>query len=134
MLFVCAGIQEHRRPVQARNCEIGSARSRPGLRSEGIQMARIVLSVGNILVSLVLGAIAFGFVFIKYPEAMSALLDCAAEAKAWVISRGTATDYDNWMRVLLEERQLVFIGFTVVTRAALSVFTYPFGLLWERPG
>ena len=95
-------------------------------------MVRILLSAGNIFVSLVLGALAFGFVFIKYPEAMATILDWAADLKAWIISRGVATEYNNWMRVLLEERQLVFMGFTILMRIGLSIIVYPFALLWER--
>ena len=97
-------------------------------------MARILLSAGNIFVSLILGAIAFGFVFLQYPEVMSVILDRATELKAWIISRGLSTEYNNWMRVLLEERQLVFMGFTILMRVVLSIVTYPLALLWERPG
>lgn len=88
-------------------------------------MTRILLSTGNILVSLVLGALLFGFVFIKYPETMSAILDGAANFKGWLIGLGITTEYNNWIRVLLEERQLVFMGFTIVARIALSILTYP---------
>lgn len=84
-------------------------------------MLRILLATGNIFLSLVLGAIAFGFVFIKYPATMGTILDAAAGLKAWLISRGLSTEYNNWVRVLLEERQLVYMGFTVVMRVLLSV-------------
>ncbi|MGD9670966.1 MAG: hypothetical protein AB7U75_18295 [Hyphomicrobiaceae bacterium] len=95
-------------------------------------MTRILLSTGNIVVSLVLGAILFGFVFIKYPEAMSSILDAAANLKAWLISRGISTEYNNWIRVLLEERQLVFMGFTILARIGLSIITYPIVMWRER--
>lgn len=95
-------------------------------------MTRIFLSTGNIIVSLVLGAILFGFVFIKYPEAMSSILDAAATFKAWIISRGISTEYNNWIRVLLEERQLVFMGFTILARVGLSILTYPIVMWRER--
>jgi hypothetical protein len=61
-------------------------------------MKQVLLSTGNVFASLVLGALAFGFVFM------------------WLTSRGVSPEYNNWMRVLLEERQLVFMGFTIVTR------------------
>lgn len=83
-------------------------------------MLRILLATGNIFFSLVLGAIAFGFVFIKYPATMGTILDAAAGLKAWLTSRGLSTEYNNWVRVLLEERQLVYMGFTVVMRVLLS--------------
>lgn len=84
-------------------------------------MLRVLFSTGNIFFSLVLGALAFGFVFIKYPETMSQILDGAAGLKTWLTSRGLSYEYNNWMRVLLEERQLVFMGFTIVMRILLSL-------------
>lgn len=95
-------------------------------------MTRILLSTGNIVVSLVLGALLFGYVFLKFPEAMSSTLDAASHLKAWLISRGISTEYNNWIRVLLEERQLVFMGFTIIARIALSVVTYPIVMWRER--
>jgi hypothetical protein len=82
-------------------------------------MKQVLLSTGNVFVSLVLGALAFGFVFIKFPGLMEQILNLAAELKLWLTSRGVSPEYNNWIRVLLEERQLVFMGFTVVTRVLM---------------
>jgi len=95
-------------------------------------MHRIMLSTGNIFFSLVLGAIAFGFVFIKFPGTMSSILDIAAGFKAWLTSRGLSAEYNNWVRVLLEERQLVFMGFTIVTRVLMSVLASLGVAMWGR--
>ena len=95
-------------------------------------MLRMLLATGNVFFSLVLGAIAFGFVFIKYPDAMGSILDAAAGLKAWLTSRGLSTEYNNWVRVLLEERQLVFMGFTILMRVLLSVVTAIFERIWLR--
>ncbi|MEW5963678.1 MAG: hypothetical protein AB1749_08935 [Pseudomonadota bacterium] len=95
-------------------------------------MLRILLATGNIFISLVLGAIAFGFVFIKYPDTMAQILDAAAGLKGWLISRGITTEYNNWIRVLLEERQLVFMGFTILMRILLSLVTLPISALANR--
>jgi len=84
-------------------------------------MLRFLFSTGNIFVSLVLGAIAFGFVFLKYPETFGMILDWAASLKIWITSTGLAPEYNNWLRVLLEERQLVFMGFTILARLTLSI-------------
>jgi hypothetical protein len=82
-------------------------------------MKQVLLSTGNVFVSLVLGALAFGFVFIKFPGLMEQILNLAAELKLWLTSRGVSPEYNNWIRVLLEERQLVFMGFTIVTRVLM---------------
>jgi hypothetical protein len=94
-------------------------------------VTRILLSTGNILVSLILGALLFGFVFIQYPETMSSILDAASGFKAWLIGLGITTEYNNWIRVLLEERQLVFMGFTILARIGLSILTYPI-VMWRE--
>lgn len=94
-------------------------------------MTRLLFSIGNVFVSLVLGAILFGYVFLRHPETMGAILDWAAGFKAWLINRGITTEYNNWIRVLLEERQLVFMAFTIIARIALSILTYPF-ILWRE--
>ncbi len=95
-------------------------------------MLRIALATGNVFFSLVLGAIAFGFVFIKYPATMGGILDAASGLKAWLTSRGLSTEYNNWVRVLLEERQLVFMGFTILMRVVLSAITASAAAAWGR--
>jgi hypothetical protein len=95
-------------------------------------MLRILLATGNVFVSLVLGAVAFGFVFIKFPETMATILDWAAGLKLWITNRGLSPAYNNWVRVLLEERQLVFMGFTILMRVLLSLATYLSGRVLAR--
>ncbi len=95
-------------------------------------MTRVLFSTGNVLVSLVLGALLFGYLFLRFPETFASLLDWAGGFKAWLINRGISTEYNNWIRVLLEERQLVFMGCTIVARIALSILTYPIVLWRER--
>jgi len=95
-------------------------------------VTRLLFSTGNILVSLILGALLFGFVFIQYPETMSSILDAASSFKGWLIGLGITTEYNNWIRVLLEERQLVFMGFTILARIGLSLLTYPIVAMRER--
>ena len=63
-------------------------------------MRQILLSTGNVFLSLVLGALAFGFVFVKFPNAMDSILGMATGLKAWLTSRGVSPEYNNWMRVL----------------------------------
>ena len=94
-------------------------------------MRRLLLSTGNIFLSLVVGAIAFGFVFLKYPDTMNQILDAASGLKTWLITRGLSPEYNNWIRVLLEERQLAFMGFTVAARIALSIVTGTLTWAWD---
>lgn len=95
-------------------------------------MTRLLFSIGNVIISLVLGAILFGYVFLRHPETMGSILDWASGFKSWLIGMGISTEYNNWIRVLLEERQLVFMAFTIVARLLLSLLTYPIVLWRER--
>lgn len=89
-------------------------------------MHRIAFSTGNVFFSLVLGALAFGVVFIKFPSTMESILNVAAGFKVWITNRGLSPEYNNWVRVLLEERQLVFMFFTIVTRLILAAIVAGF--------
>jgi zinc transporter ZupT len=95
-------------------------------------MKAILLSTGNVVTSLVLGALAFGFVFIKFPGVMEQILNVAAGFKLWLTSRGVSPEYNNWMRVLLEERQLVFMGFTIATRILMASLGAAVGWVFNR--
>ncbi len=95
-------------------------------------MLRVLLATGNVVVSLVLGAIAFGFVFLKFPQTFGNLLDLAAGVKAWLTNRGLSDEYKNWVRVLLEERQLLFMGFTIAVRLALATLVAMGGYVLGR--
>ena len=94
-------------------------------------MRRLAFSTGNIFLSLVLGAVAFGFVFLKYPDTMDQILNGASGLKNWLITRGLSTEYNNWIRVLLEERQLAFMGFTIAARIVLSIITGTLTWVWD---
>jgi len=94
-------------------------------------LRRLLFSTGNIFLSLVLGALAFGYVFLQHPDTMNQILDWASGLKAWLITRGLSMEYNNWVRVLLEERQLAFMGFTIVARIVLSIITGTLTWLWD---
>jgi hypothetical protein len=70
-------------------------------------MRRVLLSAGGVFVALVLGALAFAFVFITYPDPMTMLLDRAGDIRASILARGFSSQHEAWLRVLLDDRQLV---------------------------
>ena len=84
-------------------------------------MQRILLSTGNIIVSLVLGAVAIAFVGINYPETLDQIINLATSAKSYIVSTNLPPKYNVWVRLLLEEKQLVFMFFTVVMRILLAI-------------
>lgn len=90
---------------------------------EFVMVLRLLMSTGNIFLSLLLGAIALAFVGYNYPEVLSMCLGWARELKAIITNSGLDPKYNIWLELLLEERQLLFMGFTIAARIALSLLT-----------
>ena len=84
-------------------------------------MIRVLLATTNIFVSLVLGALAMGAVWYLAPETMQTLFQSASGIKNWLVSRGISATYNNFLWFLIEERQLVFMGFVMATRIVLAI-------------
>ena len=88
-----------------------------------VMLLRLLMSTGNIFLSLVLGAIALAFVGYNDPEMLSYLLGWARSLKAMITGLGLDPKYNIWLELLLEERQLLFMGFTIAARILLSFVT-----------
>ena len=84
-------------------------------------MLRLLMSTGNIFLSLVLGAVFLALVGYNYPETLSMMLGWARELKAVIVGIGLDPKYNIWVELLLEERQLLFMGFTIFARIVLSI-------------
>lgn len=89
-------------------------------------MVRLLLSTGNIFLSLILGAFMLAFVGYYSPETLSEMLSWARHLKGAITSTGLEPKYNIWLELLLEERQLLFMFFTVIARILLSIITWPF--------
>lgn len=86
---------------------------------------RTLLSAGNILFSLILGALLMALVAVYSPETLSMLLGWARSFKSVITGTGLNAKYNIWLEILLEERQLLFIGFTLAARILLGLLAYP---------
>ena len=94
-------------------------------------MRRLLFSTGNVFLSLVLGAIAFGYVLFNHPDQMQQIIGWASSLKNWLTTRGISPAYNNWIHLLLEERQLTYMGFTIVARIVLSIVTGTLTWMWD---
>jgi len=94
---------------------------------------RILLSTGNILLSLILGALLMALVAIYSPETLSTLLGWAHSFKGLITGTGLNAKYNIWLELLLEERQLLFMGFTIFARILLGLLAYPVAHVRPRP-
>lgn len=81
---------------------------------------RILMSSGILFLSLILGAILLALVGYNSPETLSEMLGWARSLKQFIITRGLAPQYNIWVELLLEERQLLFMLFTVAARIILG--------------
>ena len=84
-------------------------------------MARVLAAAGNIFFSLLLGAVALAVVAVQWPEIMEEILNIAAGLKEHLTNTGLASKYNVWIKFLLQEQQLVFMGFVIITRILLAL-------------
>lgn len=93
-------------------------------------MLRVLLATTGMMASLIIGALAMGAVWYWSPEAMQELFQVASGLKSWLTNTGIEPRYNTFIWFLIEERQLVFMGFVIATRAlmaiAAAIFLEPF--------
>jgi len=97
-----------------------------------VPLFRFLFSIGNIIFSLILGALLMAVVAIYSPETLSAMLGWARSFKGVITSTGLDPKYNIWLELLLEERQLLLMFFTVIARIILAIVAYPVVLLYEK--
>ena len=82
---------------------------------------RLMFSMSSLFFSLILGAIMLGIVGYNSPETLSYLLGKAGELKHLITGTGLDPKYNIWVEVLLEEKQLLFMFFTITARLIIGV-------------
>jgi hypothetical protein len=87
---------------------------------------RLLVSTSTIFLSLILGAFALALVGYNSPETLSAMLGWARDLKGVITSTGIDPKYNIWVELLLEERQLLFMFFTIAARIFLALLAAPF--------
>lgn len=87
-------------------------------------MVRTILAAGNMITAFILAILAIIFLGLNYPPAISESLRWARYTKDIITGSGLNPSYNVWLEFLLEDRQLVFIGYTIVMRMILALVTY----------
>ena len=82
---------------------------------------RLLLSTGTLFFSLILGAFALAYVGYQWPSTLSEMLVWARELKGVITSTGLEPKYNIWVELLLEERQLLFMFFTIGVRIIIGL-------------
>lgn len=93
---------------------------------------RLMMSMSGLFFSLILGAMLLGVVGYNSPEMLSYLLGIAGNLKHMITSTGLDPKYNIWVEVLLEERQLLFMFFTIAARLILGILGGLLSVLFGR--
>jgi|SRR5690242_17770848 hypothetical protein len=83
--------------------------------------ARFFLPLGNVFFSLVLGALAFGFFWLYFPGETLQLFRWASLLRDSLLSAAWSARYETTLRFFVDERQIVYMGFVLVTRAIVGL-------------
>ncbi len=89
-------------------------------------MLRLMMSTSTLFLSLIFGAILLALVGYNRPELLSQMLGWARELKSAITSTGLEPKYNIWLELMLEERQLLFMFFTIIARIMFFLITWPF--------
>ena len=82
---------------------------------------RIPLVMSQVFVAMVIGHVALIYVFFKHADQARMLQKGAKQVKEWIITYLSPTAYNHFVDLLLEERTLLFMFFTVLARLALAI-------------
>lgn len=89
-------------------------------------LLRLLLGTSTIFLSLILGAFGLALVGYNSPETLSRMLGWARDLKGVITTTGIDPKYNIWVELLLEERQLLFMFFTIAARIVLALIAAPF--------
>jgi hypothetical protein len=93
---------------------------------------RVFFSIGNIVLSLILGALLMALVGVHSPETLSSLLRWSHSVKEIITGTSLDPKYNVWIEFLLDDRQLVFMFFVVLARVILALIAWPFIVIRRR--
>ena len=83
--------------------------------------ARFLLSLGNVLFSLVLGAVALAFALFFFPAATLQLYKGARAVGEALLPATWPAQYEPVLRALTDERLIVYMGFVLAARIAVGL-------------
>ena len=62
------------------------------------------------------------FIAVQFPEFMETLLDSGSWLTDEIGNTGLDAKYNVWVKFLLNEQQVVFMGFVILMRIILAIF------------
>jgi hypothetical protein len=89
-------------------------------------------AIGNVAVSLILGALLFALCFIYYEDTMLVLIKQAAVMRDWIVSYRSWPKAEIVTRLVLHESTILFMFFTIAARIILSLVTGILSFIFRR--
>lgn len=93
-------------------------------------LTNIAFASTNIFLSLILGAAAFAFIGVQFPDVMNMILDGASTVESWLAQTGLPVRYNIWVKFLIDEQQLTFMFFVIVARIFIAMVLTGFKALF----
>lgn len=97
-------------------------------------MTRVVQSVLNIVASLLLGAVAFALTAIYASDTLFMIQDGASSVEQVLLagfqSAGAESNVMVWIRFLVSDQQLVFLGFVILMRVLIALLFWMLESAW----
>jgi len=84
-------------------------------------VGKLIQASSIIFLSLLLGAVMLAIVAVEFPGAFGVALEWGAIAEDFVGSSNLDDKYNNWVKFLIAEEQIVFMGFVIIARIILSL-------------
>jgi hypothetical protein len=78
-------------------------------------------SYGLLVVYLALGVVAMGFFWFFFPAEFVQLQRSASTVRDWIVQYAWSARAESVIRLVLDERQLLLMGFVLATRLALEI-------------
>ncbi len=95
---------------------------------------RFFLSLGNVFFSLILGAVALGFFWFYFPDWTLQLFKWAGTIRESLLSNAWSARYEVVLRLFVDERQIVYMGFVLATRIIVGVLiVLVYKMFGQRP-
>lgn len=79
------------------------------------------LSLANVFFSLILGAVALGIFWYYFPDSTLQLFRWAGALRESIVSGNWPARYEIIIRALVDERQIVYMGFVLATRIIVGI-------------
>lgn len=85
---------------------------------------RLFFSLSSFALTMIIALIALAYTLINFPTTMRDLLAGAGRVRDQIALLGLPDSYMVWVDILLQPPQIVFIGYSILTRLVIEIIAY----------